>query len=111
MEKIGRPGTVQNRLFAGLDCLEGLRAADPVFDSRVPFYMADTGDKSVLCMVRRGEQETAAGVFNFSREEKRISINDESLPPVFVDMKSGEERKIRELSVPGFGFYWMRQVR
>ena len=111
VEKIGRPGTVQNRLFAGLDCLEGLRAADPVFDSRVPFYMADTGDKSVLCMVRRGEQETAAGVFNFSREEKRISINDESLPPVFVDMKSGEERKIRELSVPGFGFYWMRQVR
>ena len=102
---------MEDPLFGGVEWREGAGGGDAGCDSRVPFYMTDTGDKSVLCMVRRGEQETAAGVFNFSREEKRISINDESLPPVFVDMKSGEERKIRELSVPGFGFYWMRQVR
>ena len=107
-ERIDEPGTVQDRLFHALRKLEVLRAGDAVFDSRVPFYMAQTGDISVLCLVRRGEKETAMGIFNFSRDARRIRVEDSSVPDTFTDMLSGEEKNIRDIALPGFGFFWLR---
>ena len=107
-ERIDEPGTVQDRLFHALRKLEVLRARDAVFDSRVPFYMAQTGDISVLCLVRRGEKETAMGIFNFSRDARRIRVEDSSVPDTFTDMLSGEEKNIRDIALPGFGFFWLR---
>ena len=85
-------GPSRTRLFHALRKLEVLRARDAVFDSRVPFYMAQTGDISVLCLVRRGEKETAMGIFNFSRDARRIRVEDSSVPDTFTDMLSGEEK-------------------
>lgn len=107
MENRDVEGTVQKRLFSAFDRMEKIRKSSEVFHSEVPFMTVETGDISVLCIVRKGREETIAGVFNFSEYEKAVDIRSSGLGDVCTDALSGEEKKCGELYIPPYGFYWL----
>lgn len=70
----GRPGTVQNVLWKGLADLRALRA-DPCFAPGTWFSTWDTHDDGVLGMIRRGENRTLVGLFNFTGERRHVWLD------------------------------------
>lgn len=69
----GRPGTVQNAVWRGLADLRALRA-DPCFAPGTWFSTWDTHDDGVLGLIRRGENRTLVGLFNFTGERRHARL-------------------------------------
>lgn len=74
VEKIERPGTVQNRVHGGLSILEEARLKDAVFSSNADVYTIETHNSAVLGMIRMRGKEKVIGLFNFSDTEQNIWI-------------------------------------
>ena len=74
VDKIDRPGTVQNRVHGGLCVLEEARLKDTVFSSDADVYTIETHNSSVLGMIRMRGKEKVIGLFNFSDTEQDIWI-------------------------------------
>jgi len=80
-------GTVQQRIWDGLRQLEQLRAAQPCFGPTAWVTTWDTHNDHVLAIVRRTQEETLVGLFNFSGAEQEVRLD--AMEGEFTDLISG----------------------
>ena len=66
-----RKGTVQNRIFEGMQKMEKARFACGPFSGKAAVWTYDTYNSHVLCICRQLKNEMVVGVFNFSDEPRR----------------------------------------
>ena len=83
------PGTVQQRIWDGLKKLEQLRAQEPCFAPGAWVSTWDAHNDHVLALVRRRQDETLAGLFNFSSEYQEVWLD--GMEGTFADLITGEE--------------------
>ena len=91
-EKIKEKGSIQERVFEGLKELSKVRASEKVFMADADCYTVDTGDNSVLCIMREYEDDKMTCIFNFSRDEKTVRLGD-----------------MNEFTVKGNDFLWVKE--
>ena len=101
-EKRHTPGTVQNRIFYGLRKLEQIRAAHPVFRSDAQVWTWG-GDDAVMGLERRFGGERLVGLFNFSEQTHKLNLGK----GVAEDLLTGAAVWLDEVTLPGYGFYWL----
>lgn len=107
VDRIPEKGSVQNRIFHGLDRLEKIRAAEQVFMSTAACYTLETYENSVLCLVREYGGDKLIGLFNFSEFDKTAWINEQD--GMYTDLLTGREMAASGVNIPGNGFYWMKR--
>ena len=97
-------GTVQQRIFQAVADTAQVRN-QPAFapDSYVSTW--DTGDRSVLALVRFGREQTMVGLFNFSAYDRRAVLN--SLQGSFADLHTGEPADVHHCLVPAYGVRYL----
>ncbi|MBR0355099.1 MAG: Beta-galactosidase C-terminal domain [Oscillospiraceae bacterium] len=76
-ERRGDPASPEGTVFQGLRRLERLRAAHRVFDGAADTWIVDTGDDGVPGLGRYHRGEKLVALFNFSGEEKTVSVREE----------------------------------
>lgn len=106
-ENIARPDSVEGKLFQSLKELEEIRKGEKAFVSDADAWTIDTSDRAVLGMGRRAGGEEIMGLFNFSEFDREISLQN---PRVFRDLISGAEVNTAELTVPAYGFLYLKRV-
>ncbi|MDE6738933.1 MAG: amylosucrase [Lachnospiraceae bacterium] len=99
--------TVQGRIFQRLKQLEQIRKAEKVFVSNADTWTIETNDQSVLCIGRYFDNETLIGVFNFSEYDKTVNL--ETSDDEFRDLITGTSTKLRDVSIPAYGFYYFKK--
>lgn len=109
VEEIGEKGSVSERIFHGLEQLEKIRAAEPLFVSNAVFYTLETYEQSIICVVREYEGERLIGLFNFSEFDKTAWINETD--GVYQDLVTGKEMVAAGVGVPGNGFFWLKRKK
>ena len=105
--QISVPGTVENRIFSRLDRLERIRREEKAFVSNADTWTLDTGAKELLCIGRYFDGDQIIGLFNFSEYEKTAWIT--GAEGAYVDLLTGEERTVSEITVPAYGFYYLKR--
>ena len=100
-EKIQQEGTVQNRIFYGLRRMEEIRMEHEVFSSDALARTMDMEDDSILGILRTGETEEMLGVYNFSDDPKKVSLQE-----TWTDLLN-DETYDTELSLKPYDFRWM----
>ncbi len=99
--------TVQGRLFSALSLLEQIRGQEDVFDADSDTFTLDTGNNSVLCIVRqKGSQELVA-LFNFSEHPQTAWLNTDG---TYRDLVSGNRLELQCVTLPGNGFVWAKRL-
>ena len=106
-EQVKISGTVENQIFSKLDSLEKIRRAEKAFVSDADTWTLDTGAKELLCIGRYYDGDQIIGLFNFSEYEKTAWITEAE--GVYVDLLTGEERTVSEITVPAYGFYYLKR--
>ena len=99
--------TVEGKVFQALGCLEKIRKSEKVFMADADTWTIDTWDQAVLCIGRCYEGEKIIGLFNFSESDRIAWINETDGD--YVDLISGEEMKPIGVSVPAYGFYYLKK--
>lgn len=100
-EDIVKEGTVQNRIFCGLRKMEKVRKEHQVFSSDALVRTVDMEDDSVLGILRTGKDEEMFGVYNFSSQPKKVSLQE-----TWTDLLNGEKYDAG-LSLKPYDFRWM----
>jgi amylosucrase len=110
--KADDPTTVEGRVFQGLAKLEQLRRTEKAFVTQADVWTIDTGDDNLLAVGRWYYGDAVLGVFNFSEQDKTISLatlgaskNDQ-----FVDLMTDEAVQTETLALPAYGFLYLKQV-
>ena len=101
------PETVEGKVFQALGRLEKIRKSEKVFMADADTWTIDTWDQAVLCMGRCYEGEKIIGLFNFSESDRIAWINETDGD--YVELISGEEMKPIGVSVPAYGFYYLKK--
>ncbi len=109
-ENIEKPGTVEERIFHGLQALEKIRASEKVFVSNADTWTIETGDGSVLGIGRYYEGEKIIGLFNFSEFDRTVRLN-ETETEEYEELISGEKKGLAEMPIPGYGFYYLKMKK
>ncbi|MCQ2507449.1 MAG: alpha-amylase family glycosyl hydrolase [Dorea sp.] len=106
-ENIEVPGTVEEKMFHGLDKLEKMRKAEKVFMSNADMWTVETYTPSVLCIGRYYDGDKVLGIFNFSEFDQTawLNIQDE----IYEDMFTGEMKSVKAVDIPAYGFYWLKK--
>lgn len=104
-EKKADRTSMQGKIFTALDKLEHIRKKEAVFEASANVNLYDVHNDSVLCIRREKEGEIFFGIFNFSDREETAWMQEEGS---FTDMISGEKVEVRDITVPGHDFYWMK---
>ena len=99
-------GTTENRIYTALSQLETLRGEENVFSCSADAWTVETGDRAVLGIGRSLEGETLVGLFNFSEEDRTVSLNDTA---PYTDLLTGESCSIRSITIPAQGFCWLKK--
>lgn len=105
-QKVDDLTTPTGKLFSRLSQLEAIRQSEKVFVSYAKMWVIETGDRAILGIGRSFEEETLIGLFNFSENEKTISLQEEG---DYIDLISKEKRTLSQLTVPAYGFYYLKQ--
>lgn len=100
-------GTVENRIFQGLEKLEKIRRTEKVFVTDADTWTIETWDNSVLCIGRYFEGEKLIGLFNFSEFDKTAWINETD--GEYVELISGNKIQPIGVNIPAYGFYYMKK--
>ncbi|MBD5470975.1 MAG: amylosucrase [Lachnospiraceae bacterium] len=108
-KNITDPDTVEGKLFERLGRLIRIRKQEKAFVSNADTWTIETGDTSVLCIGRYFDGDRIIGVFNFSEFDKTARLNqaDEE----YEDMISGKCMKLQEISIPAYGFYYLKNAK
>ena len=104
-EKRKAYGSVQEKVFSGLQKLISVRKEHEVFDSKAGVRTIDTWDNSTLGIIRKTENEKLVELYNFSEHGAIAWINETD--GIYTDMLSGNEMEAKAVDVPPFGFYWL----
>lgn len=105
--KIEDPSSVEGRIFGRLSRLETIRKTEKAFVCQADTWTVDTWDAGVLCIGRYYDGEKILGLFNFSEKEKTAWINETDGD--YIDLLTGERRKASAVSLPAYGFYWLKR--
>ena len=103
------PSTPEGRVFCGLNALGALRKANPAFSAAADVWTLDTGDNGVLAIGRYFAGQKLIGVFNFTPDDKTISLSH--APGEFADLLTGETHVLQNFAVPAYGFYYLEQTQ
>ena len=99
-----RKGTAPEQLFHGITRMEEIRRAHPVFVSGAGVSVPDTGNPSVLCLVREAEGERLTAFYNFSPDPQQISLPEEQAG---TELLSGKQALAGSLELPPYGAMWI----
>ncbi len=100
------PKSVQGKIFTRLSGLENIRKNEKVFMTEADMWTVNTNDASVLCIGRYYDGDKMYGIFNFSEDEKHISMNEDER--LFRNLLTDEKMRLTEMTIPGYGFAWMK---
>lgn len=98
-------GSVQQKLFDGIGKLEQIRKSSPLFDTDAAVSTFDTLDDSVLGIIREHGEQKLTALFNFSEFNKVVQLDEED--GRYTDLISGKKKEGHEVSIPGYGVYWL----
>ena len=98
--------SVEGRIFSQLDRLEKIRKSEKAFVTQADSRTIDTGDRNVLCIGRTYEGEEILGLFNFSGQDKKLTLQEPE--GVYVDLISGEKVRLEEIALPAYGFCYLK---
>ena len=98
--------TLPGRIFQALRGLEKIRGKEQVFRADAEVTLPDSGSSSVLALCRRYGEEELLAFFNFSEFPQTVRC------PMawFTYLVSGEQTDGGEISLPGYGFLWLKAV-
>lgn len=108
VKNIDIPGSVQERIFAGLRRLEQIRTEEKAFMTNADVWTIETWEKEVLGIGRCFEGEKVIGLFNFSEHDKTAWINETD--GTYLDLISGKEKKAVGVDIPAYGFYYLKRI-
>ena len=103
-KKRAEKGTVQNRIFEGMQKMEKARFACGPFSGKAAVWTYDTYNSHVLCICRQLKNEMVVGVFNFSDEPQTAWIDMGEMP--FQDLLGKGECVLHNIILPGNGYGW-----
>ena len=101
-------GTVEQRVWQGLDRLEKIRASEKAFVTTANTWTIPTWEDSVLCIAREYQGEKIIGIFNYSEHDRMAWINEED--GMYRDLLTGEEREAKGVMIPAYGFYYLKRI-
>ena len=98
--------TLPGRVFQALRGLGKIRGKEQVVPAAAVVTLPDSGSSSVLALCRRYGEEELLAFFNFSEFPQTVRC------PMawFTDLVSGEQTDGGEISLPGYGFLWLKAV-
>ena len=103
-----KAGTMEYRIFQGLEKLEKIRRTEKVFVTDADTWTIETWDRSVLCIGRYYEGEKIIGLFNFSEHDKTAWINETD--GEYVELISGNKIQPVGVNIPAYGYYYMKKL-
>ena len=98
------PGTIQQRIFEGLEKMETLRKELEVFSQESSLSLKETWDSSVLCLCRQGGGQYLVSLFNFSDQPKTAWIKEEG---VYQELLTGQKQEARDVLLAPYEMNWM----
>ncbi len=104
VDNIKKEGTVQERIFKGLERLEKLRKAHEAFDASAQMGLFEVGDDALLGVVRACPKERLIGIFNFSGQEKTVAAKQGGQE--LLTGRMVEEGK--EMRIQAYDFVWLK---
>ncbi len=107
-ENIHDLSTPEGQVFCGLNALNALRKTNDAFAADADVWTLDTGDDGVLSIGRYKDGQKVIGIFNFTGEEKTVSLPYDT--GEFSDMMTDEPHTLQGLQLPAYGFYYMEQM-
>lgn len=107
-EKKSDAASVQGKIFNALDRLENIRKREPVFEASANVYTYDVHNNAVLCIMREKDGEIFLGIFNFSSREETAWMQESG---AFENMLTGEKVEVKDITIPGHDFYWIKGHR
>ena len=107
-ENIHDLSTPEGQVFCGLNALNALRKTNDAFAADADVWTLDTGDDGVLSIGRYKDGQKVIGIFNFTGEEKTVSLPYDT--GEFSDMMTDEPHTLQDLQLPAYGFYYMEQM-
>lgn len=105
-EKRTNQKTLQGRIFTALHLLEQIRKQEQIFDASAKVSAYDVQDDSILCITRERNGEKFFGIFNFADQSKTVRIEEEGS---YTDLLTGKPVILRDLTILGQGFYWVKK--
>ena len=105
--RISDKDTVEGKIFGRLDRLEQIRKAEKAFVAEADAWTIETWDASILCIGRYFEGDKIIGIFNFSEFDKTAWIKEDD--GIYEDLISGAELKAVDVSIPAYGFYYLKR--
>ena len=103
-EKRKDPASPEGDFFRRLKKLEEIRRTHRVFDGQADVWLIETDDPGILGIGRYEDGEKLAALFNFSDEEKCITLREDG---AFSDAASGETADKSAVRIPAGGFCWL----
>ena len=73
--RIGRKGTVENKLFSSIKALEGIRTGSPLFSPDAEVFTWDSHSDKVFAIRRRQGEKVLLSVFNYSHEPQNARFD------------------------------------
>ena len=107
-EHAGDPSTPEGQVFTGLKALGELRKVNPAFGAEADVRTLDTGDDGVLAIERCFRGRTLTGVFNFTPEDKAVTLPNN--PGEFTSLLTRETHTMQNLQIPAYGFYYLERA-
>ena len=107
-ERIGDETTTEGKIFQGLDRLERIRKREKVFMTDADMWTVETYDPALLCIGRWYDGDKLFGIFNFSEQDRTAWISEKD--GEYMDLISGQKVEASALSVPAYGFFWLKKI-
>lgn len=101
----GYKNSIEGRIFRGLQELEAIRREEKVFDPDAEVCTRDTDGQGTICMIRERDGEKLMGVYNFTPEQKTLSVEHGKQG---LDVISGETVDLGSVRMEGHSFRWIR---
>lgn len=105
-ENISRKNTVEQAIFEGLNRLEKIRKTEQAFISEADAFSVDIKDTSVLGIGRYFQGEKLIGLFNFSKSEKTVVLEEQE---PYKDLISQLETDTSRIQLPAYGFVYLKK--
>ncbi len=105
-ERSSDADAVEGKLFGRLKLLGEIRKREKVFVSNAETWTVETGQRSVLGMARSFGEEMLIGLFNFS--ESGLTVRLPGMDGVYTDLVSGGKTDLAEVTMPAYGFYYLK---
>ena len=96
--------TLPGRIFQALRRLEKIREKEQVFRADAEVTLPDSGSDNVLALCRRCGEEELLAFFNFSEYAQTVQCKMAR----FTDLVSGQQTDGGKISLPGYGFLWLK---